>query len=226
MPKTMGRITRSYADLSGCIRNLSLICNTLIVYQHDMDVKVNRTHIHYAATHECDRKTLKNHIQHGMRYGDKLDGNGDWSTKEWDGDTTSIVYMTKGEHDPVYSHGYTNEEIDAFKKAWKEKPPTEKKKKNELLGIYRSILDSGYKPFFSRLGEVANIKYNPSTDTSAYPRFNEIKSYFFKIMRSEYRHIYPLMTPQFFKDRKTFVLTYCYENEVQMPTAKDFWDVE
>jgi len=225
MPATFGRISRPYSDISGCIRMISQMCSHIAVYQHDADEDINRTHCHYVAIHSCDQKTIKNNIQAGVKPGDKFSGNTDWSHKDWDKDHTTLIYMTKGNIDPSYIQGFTLEEIEEAKRNWKEEEPKVKNQKvNKLFKIYKEILSDNWKSHISRWDEIPNKIEDVKLNLIQYPRFQVIKVFFWNRLRHDYSHIYPMVSPQMKKDRRTMVETFCYNENVFMPPAKDSWD--
>lgn len=236
MPATFGRITRKYEDISGCFRALSLIASHIVVYEHEADAEINRTHCHFLIQHACDTKTIKNNIQKALLEGDRLNGNQDWSVKNIIGESFEsfceqcskcITYMSKGQLEALYNQGYTKEELKRCSDLWVEKLPAEAPSKvNKLFKTYKEILSSYYKSHISKFEEIPNRVEDIKLNLVLYPRFEKVKSFFWTTLRHDYSHLYPMVSPQFFKDRKTMVLTYCYNNEVSMPPGKDLWDSE
>lgn len=223
-----GRITRSYADLSGCIRNLSLMCDKLIIYQHDADEEIKSTHIHMLATFNYDVKTIKNAFK-----AHKLKGNEDWSFKRWDKKMKAVTYMTKGILEPSYYQNVTKAYLDEAKAEW----INYEEKLDEFRFFYREFFTKPladkecyeYINFWSKLDaipqtEIKIIAQQGSnvtiTDESTYPRFNAIKKHVF---RELFQHR-PKLDKQFFNIRKALVLTFCYTENIKMPPARDAWD--
>jgi len=223
MKATFGRITRPYSDLSGAFRSLVCLCSSMLIYEHEADEEINRTHIHFVATHECTTKTLKNTLQANLPLGyNKLDGNKDWSMPEnnWDKDHKSITYMTKGKLEPKYNQGFTEDEIRLAKEAWRDdiysKP--EVKKANVLHKLYWDILDDKR----ARI-KLLDIKEGVGIGEQPFARFHAVKKFWFNAVD---RH--PTLgfwkTPSFFRNVKTLTLTYCDAEGVDKPPAKDMWE--
>lgn len=97
-------------------------CQKMIVYQHDADETVNRTHIHCFFS-QCKYKTnvsLKNIFHETIeteRYGNEL-----WAWREGDylenGEEKYITYMSKGKLDPVFNKGYDVNVLAELKSKW------------------------------------------------------------------------------------------------------------
>lgn len=86
------------------------VCSKMAVYEHNDDP--DNIHIHiYMENVTVSTDTLKNYIKKVTR---PAKGNGFWSFKTAH-DDGCIVYMTKGNLEPVFVKGYTNEEINAYR---------------------------------------------------------------------------------------------------------------
>lgn len=110
------RISRSYEEVYDWVNDLT--ADKILVYQHDADDEVSRTHIHMLLI----GSTLKPDALKA-RY-KKLYGNieaKDWSFKKSDGDVKYITYMSKGIIPPSFSKGYTVSEIEEYTKLWVDK---------------------------------------------------------------------------------------------------------
>lgn len=110
------RISRSYEEVYDWVNDLT--ADKILVYQHDADDEVKRTHIHMLLI----GSTLKPDALKA-RY-KKLYGNieaKDWSFKKSDGDVKYITYMSKGIIPPSFSKGYTVSEIEEYTKQWVDK---------------------------------------------------------------------------------------------------------
>lgn len=133
MPRTnfFVRISRPYSDMSGVVARWALRCERLAVYEHTE--REDNIHIHAAVFGAaCDKKTLKNDYKHL-----KLNGNEDHSWKEWDGDMTAAIYMTKGIYDPKYVKGYSVTELEELKSKWVQ--PKEYEKKNTWQKLFEEF---------------------------------------------------------------------------------------
>lgn len=131
MPNYSARVSLSYEDLSGVFTTWSESCEKMVVYQHDADDEVNRTHCHLLML-ECKYKTpeaLKRQLFNRLSVADK--GNSFWSWKA-DSDIKFIVYMSKGKLRPVFVKNFSPAELEELRLQWKEPTPkgnllTEKK---------------------------------------------------------------------------------------------------
>lgn len=117
----MVRITRSYDVLRQIISDWACKVDKIIVYEHPADGKVKKAHVHIlmcgmSVTWDAMKKAaIKNH-----QIAKEFAGNGDWSKKK-DYEyrpLDTIKYMSKGQYDPVYNKGYTDEEVATAKAAW------------------------------------------------------------------------------------------------------------
>lgn len=144
------RITRTYEELKPWIQNLSDKCEKLIVYQHDADEDVSRTHCHlmiigYTTSDETMKMQLTKIL--GQRP-EKTDWAWDPSVRSED---DSISYMSKKDLQPMYNKGYEDSYVverstkyvpkseyvkSSGKTQYKviaEKPEVSKKRQNDLL---------------------------------------------------------------------------------------------
>lgn len=222
MKATFGRITRAYTDLSGAFRSISLLCDKMLIYEHEADEEITKTHCHFVAEHNCTTKTLKNTILKNLKTGDSLNGNEDWSMPEnnWDKSHKTITYMTKGRLEPKYNQGYTQDEIEKAKNDWTA-PQLKQKQQSKLEKLYWDTLDDK-KNRLKLLDIKEEVGRKPKTEDDHW-QFYEVKKFWWNILETE-RGIFK--NPGFFKDRKTLVLTYCYSEGIEMPPAKDAWENE
>lgn len=222
MKYTSARITREWNDISGAIYSITSLCQYIVVYEHSVQTNTvsvgGKTHIHLCLSHYCDRKTIKNTILKKV----KLSGNQDWKFAEWDADQRAVVYMTKGKLDPVYVQNY---DVTGLKTKWVE-PSRVVVSNNPLVKYYRSLVDGS-----NHQGHPLYEMYKLPNEVESrqagmlvlsYPRFQFVKSWFYGKMIEKYI----LPTPAFFRDRKTFTLGFCREQNIKMPPAKDAWESE
>lgn len=144
------RITKSFEELKEWITVED--CSQCIVYEHEADDEINRTHVHiWLKGIKCNTDSLKNHIR-------KVTGKipaSDWAFMEMNKKTKEawndnvITYMSKGKLMPKYTKGFTEDEIEDYKSKWinhnpisvengklvikREVKETKKKTKRELL---------------------------------------------------------------------------------------------
>lgn len=118
------RLTRSAFMLENFFRRLPDICEQTIWYEHHQDHKVSRTHCHGVIIGcKVSVETLKNWLMYETTQWDRSS----WSFKKsykvngilHDVDLKFIIYMSKGQHDPVYNHNVSN--VNQYKDAWIER---------------------------------------------------------------------------------------------------------
>lgn len=108
------RLTYPYEDVKEFFRRF----DTCAVYQHDADEEVSRTHIHALVETACSTDTLKNWLRKIIGSVEKSD----WSfVAKLKGEPVTdrfITYMSKGKLEPKLVKGFTQEQIDAYRKEW------------------------------------------------------------------------------------------------------------
>lgn len=119
------RVSLDYASLGAeLVTKVAAACDRLIIYEHESDEEINRTHTHWLADNmQVTDETIKNWIGR-----DRGKGNAFWSFKttykpKKDGpeqpvDLNFIKYMTKGIYEPQFVKGFTADEIEEHRKAW------------------------------------------------------------------------------------------------------------
>jgi len=124
---------------------LGEISEKLVIYEHEADEDVTRTHIH-GLIMGCTRSddTLRNNL-FKVKYTKNYELKSTYKTKKgtFPVDDKYITYMSKGNLDPKYCKGYTKEQIDEYKNAWvdyeevkkqaKERDPTKTITRFELI---------------------------------------------------------------------------------------------
>lgn len=121
------RVSRSYDEVKDWVETLK--GDKIIVYQHDADEDVSRTHIHMLIL-ATGIKPDAMKTRYKTRYGDidKTDWSFTQSFKE-DGKAVGITeensskfitYMSKGHLVPVYNHGYDPVDLLRLTQEWKE----------------------------------------------------------------------------------------------------------
>lgn len=115
------RVTKSFSDMLRCFPEFEKVCDKLVVYEHEADEEISRTHVHFLITEvKVNRETLKNIIR--KHCGDML--RSDWSFKECNDIGPTITYMSKGRLSWLYKHNFEEEYINECKSLWKD--PTKK----------------------------------------------------------------------------------------------------
>jgi len=122
------RISRAYEDIKDVIEDWEKVSAKLLVYQHDADEEVNRTHCHMLIQ-ECELgiEGLKKRVKSKGFMGNK-----DWSFTTPDENIEKyIIYMTKGILDPVYNKGYDPAYLEKCKKKWVEPAAKQRGERSE-----------------------------------------------------------------------------------------------
>lgn len=157
------RISRPYTDISGWILNEKH--ESCVVYEHDKDDEVARTHCHiWVKGIQCSTDSLKNHIKKVIGPVDKSD----WyfttvnkSKEPWTDDV--ITYMSKGKLEPKYKNGFTDEEIDNFKSKWVV-PPNPITTQDGMLVVKRVVKETNKKTKRELIQEMLET-YLPEMET-------------------------------------------------------------
>lgn len=105
------RLTYSYADISGVIRQWAMKCEKMAVYEHE-GAETKKVHCHIAIQRVCVCKKQLRNIANSII---DIKGNEKSSFKELDMSQTPFIYMTKGTLEPKYLQGYEKEDADKWK---------------------------------------------------------------------------------------------------------------
>lgn len=150
------RVTRSYSDIMEWVDNLT--ADKVIVYEHEADDEVSRTHIHMLLI----QSTLKpDSLKARFK---KLYGNidaKDWSFKSSDGDPKYITYMSKGKLSPKLSKGFELSDITKYTSEWVE-PKTKVKLENGKF--VRDVNEPGQKTKIQLLEQMRS-RLSPTDST-------------------------------------------------------------
>lgn len=148
------RITRSYKDLELLITDWAQVSERVVVYQHDPDAEVKKTHVHILIQ-GCSLGTSAGLVKRALKHV-PLKGNQDWSFRpeEYENDPDKyITYMTKGNLQSVYNKGYTPEYLEERRVLWKDftkpsaeicvqkEPQTKPPAKDTLSDLYQTYCD-------------------------------------------------------------------------------------
>lgn len=111
------RITLSYDDCKDVISKWADRSARAIVYQHDIDEEVSKTHIHLALVGcEVKAEALKRMWPDAPGKGNEF-----WSWKQIDdGLEKYVTYMTKGKLRPVFVKNFSQDIVDGLRQAWVE----------------------------------------------------------------------------------------------------------
>jgi len=102
------------------IKKLSDACEVLVVYEHQADDSVNRTHIHaYVENPTVSTDTMKNWVKKTLAV--TAFPKTDWSFVGAT-DRGFITYISKGKLTPCFVKGIAEAEIQTLRDAWVEQP--------------------------------------------------------------------------------------------------------
>lgn len=134
----------------------------LVVYQHDADEEVSRTHIHALMENvNPSTDTLKRWVKKECKLDDI--SRYDWAFPELK-DRDFITYMSKGKLDPCLVYNIANEEVTAFRAKWVEyrSPVKEKREDVTAFAMARELadwIDSQNKVIYDKqLGLMVNLQ--------------------------------------------------------------------
>jgi len=117
MPKYAIRLHYPYDRLTDFFNRFDVV----VVYQHDADEEVSRTHVHALLEATISTDTMKNWVRKLVGHVEKTD----WSFKtELQGQPVQdrfITYMSNGILEPKLVKGFTQEVIDNYKSQWIER---------------------------------------------------------------------------------------------------------
>ena len=219
------RITKSYSDASGVIRAWSTRVSKMVVYEH-VGEKTQKAHIHILVLKSSvSSKQLRNIAANYVN----VKGNENCSFKTCNDEyETALIYMTKGNLNPVYLQGYTLEDADGWKSRWKqyESHIATKRSPSEILfdkvfddvGKEGSISDLDFQYWLKDLDKDV-IKSMGKTPGEM--KFIWLKGYCKKWAFSENHFIWNMKTVS---DYKMLLLTYCMRFNVSIPSSEKDWN--
>lgn len=124
----LGRITKSYGELSAMLSDWGAQCEFIWVYEHQADEKVANTHCHiFVSNSQRDADGLKKLISWKRANIDKGNKGSSFKTYDpkYDKDTNGnwyncLAYASKGNLEPVYANGVNANAIAAnSRREWK-----------------------------------------------------------------------------------------------------------
>lgn len=143
------RITKSYEELGLALLPLYDICDRVAVYEHEADTEVSRTHVHGVLI-GCKRKedTVRNKFFKGVYDAPDYELKTKYKTAKMDMvpvDAEYIKYMSKGDLDPSFFKGFTQEELDNYRRGWVNhklnESVAEKTSKKSQLTVYEMAVE-------------------------------------------------------------------------------------
>lgn len=152
------RVTLPYEDCSGIVQQWVQRCDKAIVYEHEADEDVSRTHIHMALV-DCE---VGNEALKRMWTNAPGSGNGFWSFSDAKDLPTYLVYMTKGKLRPVLVKNYSTAEVEEHRLSWKPVEQSESKDPSEFM-INKVLDDWLYPSLESFVKYYRSCKYEESS---------------------------------------------------------------
>jgi len=153
------RVSRPYEELKDFAAKLSDACDVCVVYEHEADETVNRTHIHaYVENPKVSTDTMKNWVKKTLKV--TAFPKTDWSFVGAT-DRGFITYLTKGKLTPCLVKGISAEEIGTLKAAWVDQPPAKGKIQ------YRLKIENPQEQKMRQAEMVAEIRRRIREDTPA-----------------------------------------------------------
>lgn len=209
----MVRITHSYQDASGVVALWASRASRVVVYEH-IGTVTEKIHIHMVIEgSDTHKKQLRNI---GMATGLELKGNGYCSFKAFDGNERTFVYMTKGQFDPKFNKGYTEDLFAKWKSLW------ERKHKKGDAYIYDVVFGDEeynaqhYEGWLEHHTDGLDIKTGSKEweKYTLHPRFHWAKEFAHSQAFAMNNSIWNLKT---INQYKMLVYTYCYRHGIQIP---------
>lgn len=197
----MVRITHSYEEAKDVVYVWAGRCKRMAVYEHTGDI-TEKVHIHLVMDGcEVEKKQLR---ELGSRTGVNLKGNEMCSMKKWDGDERPLVYMTKGQFEPKYLQGWTEEDANGWKSKWTE--PESRSRDGQLYDFYMFDVDERYNHY---------LRDNPLTAQNVLThQFDFVKAHAKQCAFQHTKYIWNIQAVNMYK---MLVYTYCFRNNVSIP---------
>lgn len=175
------RITLPYDDCIDIISKWASRSQKIIVYQHDADEEVSKTHIHLAVGGcEVKAEALKRMWADAPGKGNEF-----WSWKEWDGTETYITYMSKGKLRPLYTKNFTDEQVERSRQAWVEPVKADKPGDHSDRMITKIVSHFDSDDFKTHYG----IRDMEDEGIPIVTIHNRVRSYAFKQLWAEHRKV-------------------------------------
>jgi len=132
------RITLPYEDCSGIISLWADRCNAVVVYQHDADEEISKTHVHIGLL-GCETKSeaLKRMWKDAPGKGNEF-----WSWKDWDGEDKYLTYMSKGTLRAKYVKNISEDRLEKSRQSWVE--PVKAAKSGDQSEFYIDMVLAQY----------------------------------------------------------------------------------
>lgn len=122
------RISRAYEQIQEVVVRIEGVCKNLVVYQHDADEEVSRTHCHMLLVScEVSTDTLKNWFKKQLGDVNKTDWSFKAAATELDKMTGFMTYCSKGHITPRFNNLVDGAAVAELTAAWVD-PGTQKVK--------------------------------------------------------------------------------------------------
>lgn len=173
MPNHFPRVSLPYCDISGVIKEWSETVETMVVFQHDADGTVERTHCHILMLNAKYHSDTYKRMFHS-RVETDLEANALWRWKDRKNpdrvpDIKAVIYMSKGQLRPLFQKNITDQEIGELRSQWvqpapKGKSPTQDtKSKTPRISVQQAVITESILRWEKHKRAVAPIRPARST---------------------------------------------------------------
>lgn len=176
------RITLPYEGCKHIISQWADRCAEVVVYQHDADEEISKTHVHLGL-YGCE---VKSEALKRMWSDAPGKGNEFWSWKEASAEASRyLTYMSKGTLRPVFVKKISPEILEAARQAWVEPVLGNDKARDQSESVIREIMDYfkvSVKPDYYRDDDTCEIGKD-----SLELLFDQVRSKAFKVLWAQHR---------------------------------------
>lgn len=229
------RIALPFSKIERGVQSVALRADKVLAYEH-VGTVTEKIHVHLVIMGaRCDVKTLKSDmVKGGVVVKGATATNGDWSwktsfkdkiTKEviYMDDTNVkkyITYMTKGNLDPKYNKGFSDEDIADAKFQWVE-PPANQASRQERLYYEFDVMVPKDLPTHVVYVEQLDEHTTPVTwPKGKYRGFETVRNMAFKFAMEKCRGI---LGPGAKSMIQMLYQTYCFKHGIDMDPKYDRW---
>jgi len=182
------RVTLPWSDCSGIVQRWCDRASKAVVYQHDEDDEVSRTHVHMALVGlDCKTEALKRMWADAPGKGNEF-----WSFSPLRDQGKYTAYMTKGILRPVFVKNFSPAELEEHKKSWVD--PIRSAGRQDPLEylikkIYDRLVTDTYHEFCENHWTVPCQDTYHSGDSCTCNGFDVVRKVTFKVLWGENRRV-------------------------------------
>lgn len=227
------RIASPYSKIERGVQSVALRADKVLAYEH-VGTVTEKIHVHLVIMGaRCDVKTLKSDmVKGGVVVKGATATNGDWSWKTSFKDKVTkevisiddtnvnkyVTYMTKGNLDPKYNKGFTDEVIADAKSQWVD-PPLKQASRQERLYYEFDVLipkDLPTSCVFVEFIDGTQVTY----PKGKYRGFEYVRNMAFKFAMEKCRGI---LGPGAKSMIQMLYQTYCFKHGIAIDPKFDRW---